>query len=67
MSRKTKFEEPFEAPSPEEILNVVNYLGGKPTAAKICRKNWNTIDRWCKGSVKIDYANWKLISESNAS
>jgi len=67
MSRKKIYEEPFEAPSPEEILKVVNYLGGKGDVSRICKKNWNTVDRWCRGSVKIDYANWKLISEINVS
>ncbi len=62
MSRKKIYTEPFEAPSGEEILKVVNALGGKGDVSRICKKNWNTIDRWCKGEVKIDFANWKLIS-----
>lgn len=65
MSRKKIYEEPFEAPSSEEILKVVNALGGKGDVSRIVKKNWNTVDRWCKGKVKIDYANWKLISEIN--
>jgi hypothetical protein len=65
LSRKKIYEEPFEAPSSEEIMKVVNALGGKAPVCRLCKKNWSTVDRWCKGEVKIDFANWKLISEIN--
>jgi len=68
MSRKKIQTEPFEAPHFEEVKKVENSLGGKAPVCRICKKNWSTVDRWCKakndGGVKIDYANWKLISEA---
>ena len=66
MSRKKIYEEPFESPHFEEIQRVVESLGGKGSVSRICKKNWCTVDRWCTGKIKIDYANWKLISEINS-
>jgi hypothetical protein len=63
MSRKIVYQDPFISPTPEEVREVVEFLGGKAEVARICKKNWCTVDRWCSGTYKIDYANWKLICE----
>jgi hypothetical protein len=63
MSRKKYYTEAFEPPLPEEVQRAVDAIGGKAEASRLLRKNWCTVDRWCTGKIKIDYANWKLISD----
>lgn len=63
MSRKqTIFTEPFEAPLPEQVRQACERVGGKAEASRLLKKNWCTVDKWCKGLTKIDYANWLLLS-----
>ena len=63
MSRKqTIFTAPYEAPSVEEVLQAIERVGGKSEASRLLKKNWCTVDKWCKGLTKIDYANWCVLS-----
>ena len=65
MSRKkTIFTEPYEAPTVGEVLEAIERVGGKSEASRMLKKNWCTVDRWCTGKIKIDYANWKLLKET---
>ena len=64
MSRKqTIFTEPFEAPAVAEVLQAIERVGGKAEASRLLKKNWCTVDKWCKGLTKIDYANWVMLKE----
>jgi len=63
MSRKqTIFTEPYIAPTAEEVQQAIERVGGKSEASRLLRKNWCTVDKWCKGLSKIDYANWSMIT-----
>jgi hypothetical protein len=63
MSRKqTIFTEPYEAPTVAEVLEAIERVGGKSEASRLLKKNWSTVDRWCKGINTIDYANWLLLT-----
>lgn len=63
MSRKqTIFSEPYEAPTAEEVLQAIERVEGKSEASRLLKKNWCTVDKWCKGLTKTDYANWLLLS-----
>ena len=66
MSNKKIIEEPFTAPLSEEVNSVVQSLGGINAVCRITKKHRNTVSKWCSGKIKIDYANWKLISEINS-
>ena len=48
-------------PSCSEINTVVQSLGGIASVCRITKKHRNTVSKWCKGEIKIDYANWELI------
>lgn len=62
MSRKKIYTEPFGAPLPEEVQQAIERVGGKSEASRLLKKNRCTIDKWCTGKTKIDYANWLLLS-----
>ena len=63
MGRKTISKIPFTSPSGEEVTKLVKSVGGKAPASRIVKKDWSTVDRWCRGTVKVDFANWKLLHE----
>jgi len=65
MSNKRIIEEPWEAPLFAEVNKTVQTLGGIASVCRITKKHRNTVSKWCSGKIKIDYANWKLISEIN--
>ena len=65
MSNKDLIEEPWEAPLFEDVNRTVQNLGGIASVCRITKKHRNTVSKWCSGKIKIDYANWKLISEIN--
>jgi len=53
------------APLFSEVNETVQSLGGISAVCRITKKHRNTVSKWCNGKIKIDYANWKLISEIN--
>ena len=65
MSNKKIIEVAFESPLSEEVNSIVQSLGGINAVCRITKKHRNTVSKWCSGKIKIDYANWKLISEIN--
>jgi len=65
VSNKKKIEEPWVAPLCAEVSKTVQSLGGIASVCRITKKHRNTVSKWCNGQIKIDYANWKLISEIN--
>ncbi len=64
MSNKKIIEEPWVAPLSNEVSDKIKSLGGINKVCRLTKKHRNTVSRWCSGKIKIDYANWKLISES---
>ncbi len=66
MSNKKIIEEPWTAPLSTEVDKTVQSLGGISAVCRIAKKHRNTVSKWCSGKIKIDYANWKLISERRA-
>ena len=54
-------------PTAEEVEAVVQSLGGINAVCRIAKKHRNTVSKWCKGEICIDFANWKLISEYKTS
>jgi hypothetical protein len=65
VSNRDLIEEPWKAPLFEEVNRTVKNLGGIASVCRITKKHRNTVSKWCSGKIKIDYANWKLISEIN--
>ena len=61
MGRNKIMGEEFHPPTAEEVALAIEAVGGKGEASRLCRKRWSSIDRWCKGESKIDFANWELI------
>jgi len=63
MPRKINYPTPWEAPSKDEVLEAVEFLGGRADTARLLCKNRNTIDRWCDVEKKqtIDKGNWFLL------
>jgi hypothetical protein len=55
--------ERYYSPTRLEVSKVVHSLGGISSVCRITKKHRNTVSKWCKGEIKIDYANWKLISD----
>ena len=66
MSNKNIITTVWNAPTTEEVSEAVQSLGGINAVCRIAKKHRNTVSRWCSGKIKIDYANWKLISEINS-
>ena len=66
MSNKNIITTIWNAPTCDEVSNVVQSLGGVNAVCRITKKHRNTVSKWCSGKIKIDYANWKLISEINS-
>ena len=65
MSNKNIITTTWNAPTYDEVSDVVQSLGGINAVCRITKKHRNTVSKWCSGKIKIDYANWKLISEIN--
>ena len=62
MSNKNIITTVWNAPTSEEVNEVVQSLGGINAVCRIAKKHRNTVSRWCSGDIQIDYANWHLIS-----
>lgn len=67
MGRKTIDNPVFIPPVTSEVVAMVEKLGGNAKVARLLRKAKSTISAWCKGTAKIDYANWKLLVEEGLS
>jgi len=52
---------PWVAPPPDEVLKRVEYHGGRGAVSRMTHKAWSTVDRWCRGEIRIDFANWELL------
>jgi hypothetical protein len=63
MSNKSIISSIWNAPTADEVQSVVSYLGGINAVCRIAKKHRNTVSKWCKGEINIDFANWKLIKE----
>lgn len=63
MSNKSIVSTVWNAPTAEEVDYVVQSLGGINAVCRIAKKHRNTVSKWCKGGICIDFANWKLIKE----
>lgn len=57
-----KYKEAWTPPPPEKIREAIKYVGGQAKAALLLKKNKSTLHRWCVGTMKIDYANWVLLT-----
>lgn len=50
----------YQEPTPERIHNMCVALGGKTKVAKLLKKNYSTINRWCK-TGGISYVDWMYM------
>ena len=65
MSNKSIIDTVWNAPTHEEVEEIVQSLGGINAVCRITKKHRNTVSKWCSGKINIDYANWKLISDKH--